>query len=323
MDTQATAKLSKFAGYARFVWGLNFLVILWGVFLRASKSGDGCGQHWLTCNGEVIPSAPALKTVIEFSHRTSSGLALLAVLLMFIWAVRAYPKTDPVRKAAFASLVFIIIEALIGAGLVLTGNTAEANTAARPLWAAAHLINSFALLGSLTLTAWFAAGGRPFSFRAPRKILMLLGTGALGILLVGISGVLVALSNMLFPSTTLAEGLAQDFSSSSPILINLRILHPILSIALGVYLYGLALWVIKQFPESGFWLKRLANVLTGLIVLQLIAGALTYVSHAPILMQLIHLLLADLVWVVFVLLAGEFLAGQNEIFLAPSTKGAK
>ncbi len=321
MDTQATAKPGKFAKYAWFVWGLNFLVILWGVFLRASKSGDGCGQHWLTCNGEVIPSAPALKTVIEFSHRTSSGLALIAVLLMFIWALRAYPKTDPVRKAAFTSLIFIIIEALIGAGLVLTGNTAEANTAARPLWAAAHLINSFALLGSLTFTAWFAAGGRPFSLKAPRKILLLLATGTIGILLVGISGVLVALSNMLFPSATLAEGLAQDFSSSSPLLINLRIVHPILSIALGIYLYGLALWIIKKFPEGGFWLKRLANILSVLIVLQLIAGALTYVSHAPILMQLAHLLLADLVWIVFVLMSGEFLAGQNEIFLSSRHEG--
>jgi heme A synthase len=130
----AELKLSKFAKYAWFVLAYNVLVILWGVFLRASKSGDGCGQHWLTCNGEVIPAAPQLKTIIEFSHRLTSGLAFVFVLFLLIWAFRKFTKGNLVRKTALISFIFIITEALVGAGLVLTGNTAETLTAARPFW---------------------------------------------------------------------------------------------------------------------------------------------------------------------------------------------
>src|SRR5215218_7967583 len=125
-------KLSWFAKYAWFVLAWNILVILWGVFLRASKSGDGCGQHWLTCQGELIPSAPELKTIIEFSHRMTTGPAFVLVIILLIWAFRRFEKGSPVRKAAVASVAFIASEVLIGGVLVLTGNTAESLTAERP-----------------------------------------------------------------------------------------------------------------------------------------------------------------------------------------------
>ena len=164
-------KLSKFAKFAVFVLLYNIVVILWGVFLRASKSGDGCGQHWLTCHGEVIPSAPEFKTVIEFSHRLTSGLAFIAVLALVIWAFRKFEKGSAVRKVAFVSFIFIITEALVGAGLVLTGNTAEALTPYRPYWAIGHLLNTFILLAALTLTVWFAAGGKSLHLKQNPKMI--------------------------------------------------------------------------------------------------------------------------------------------------------
>jgi heme A synthase len=205
------AKLSGFAKYAWFVLSYNVVVILWGVFLRASKSGDGCGQHWLTCHGEVIPSAPEMKTVIEFSHRVTSGLAFLAVLILVVWAFRQFKKGDAVRKTALVSFIFIITEALVGAGLVLTGNTAETLTDARPFWMIGHLTNTFILLAFLTLTGWFASGGSKFDVRGKFKIIALLGFGVFGIFLIGVTGSVAALSSMIFPSATIAEGVAKDF----------------------------------------------------------------------------------------------------------------
>src|SRR5688500_8770326 len=181
-------KFDKFAKYAWFVLGYNVVVILWGVFLRASKSGDGCGQHWLTCHGEVIPSAPEMKTVIEFSHRLTSGLAFIAVLILVIWAFRRFPKGSAVRKTAFVSFIFIITEALVGAGLVLTGHTRETLTAARPFWMIGHLTNTFILLAFLTLTALFASGGAAFSLENNPNASLFLAIAALGIFLVGMSG---------------------------------------------------------------------------------------------------------------------------------------
>ena len=237
----------------------NIVVILWGVFLRASKSGDGCGQHWLTCHGEVIPSAPELKTVIEFSHRLTSGLAFIVVLILVIWAFRKFEKGHHIRKTALVSFIFIITEALVGAGLVLTGNTAETLTAARPFWMAGHLINTFILLAFLSLTAWFASGGRQFDFKAQPKVLLFLALAILGILFVGLSGSVAALSSMLFPSATLAEGVAKDFSETSHILLRLRVSHPILSILVGVFLVFLAGWLKSKAEGESCRYKALGK----------------------------------------------------------------
>lgn len=306
----AELKLSRFAKYAWFVLAYNILVIIWGVFLRASKSGDGCGQHWLTCHGEIIPSAPELKTVIEFSHRVTSGLAFFAVLFLLIWAFRKFEKDDAIRKTAIISFIFIITEALVGAGLVLTGNTAETLTAARPFWMAGHLINTFILLAFLSLTAWFARGGKPFDFKAQPKVLLFLALAVLGILFIGMSGSVAALSSMLFPSETLTEGFAKDFSATSNILLRLRVSHPILSIGVGVYLVFLAGW-LKAKASENLSISRWANVLTILILIQFASGALTLLTLAPIVMQIVHLFLADAVWISFVLLSASVLAERN------------
>ncbi|MGI8786508.1 MAG: COX15/CtaA family protein [Pyrinomonadaceae bacterium] len=303
-------KLSRFAGYAWFVLAYNVVVIIWGAFLRASLSGDGCGQHWLTCGGEIVPSAPQFKTIIEFSHRVSTGLAFFVVLILFVWAFKKYKKNQSVRKAAFASFVFIVAEALIGAGLVLTGNTAENLTASRPFWMAAHLITTFSLLAVLTLTAWLASGGKSFEFGAERRIPLLLAIAVFGIFLVGMSGSVAALSSMLFPSATLAEGVAKDFSETSNILLRLRVSHPILSVSVGVYLIFLANW-IKSRARENLQVNRWTTVLTVLIGVQFLAGAFTFLMLAPIVLQLVHLLLADAVWVAFVLMAASILADEN------------
>src|SRR5687767_11486653 len=164
------SKLSGYARYAWFVLAWNVVVILWGVFLRASKSGDGCGQHWLTCGGEVIPSAPELKTVIEFSHRVTSSVAGVLIIILLVWAIRRWyqNKTEAGRLAmmtAAGSFIFVVVEGLIGRGLVLTGNTALNLTPERPFWMAGHLINTFILLAFLTLTARYAGGGAAIKFR--------------------------------------------------------------------------------------------------------------------------------------------------------------
>ncbi|MDQ3323146.1 MAG: COX15/CtaA family protein [Acidobacteriota bacterium] len=310
-------KLSKFAKYAWFVLAYNLVVILWGVFLRASKSGDGCGQHWLTCNGEVIPAAPQFKTIIEFSHRVTSSIAGLFILILLVWALAHWfsgksERKSNVLKMAVGSFIFVVFEGLIGAGLVLTGNTAETLTPARPFWTAAHLINTLVLLAFLTLTAWFAGGGRKLTFKTHQpKMLYLLGLGVLGMFLIGISGSIAALSSMLFSSATLAESVAKDFSETSHVLLRLRISHPISSVAVGVFLLFLAGWIKTKAGEN-VEVNRWANVLSVLILIQFAVGALTLLTLAPIVLQLIHLLLADLVWIAFILLSANILAEAVE-----------
>jgi heme A synthase len=317
------SKISAFAKYAWFVLIYNLVVIIWGVFLRASHSGDGCGQHWLTCQGEVVPSAPELKTVIEFSHRITTSLAGIFIVALVVWSVWAWYKTRAdsdgrIMKSAIWSFVFVLSEGLIGAGLVLTGNTADNWTPSRPFWAIGHLINTFMLLAALTLTAWFASSGKSIRFNIDRKILLLLAVGVLGIFIVGSSGSLAALSNMLFPSTSLVEGVANDFAGTSPMLVRLRISHPIVSIGVGMFLIFFAGW-LKRLSDDNRDVTKWGNILSLLVLVQLVSGGATLLLHAPIVMQLVHLFLADAVWISFILMATAFLSAKNDkAFLSPA-----
>jgi heme A synthase len=305
---------SSLSAFAKFAWATlayNVIVILWGVFLRASYSGDGCGQHWVTCQGEYIPTAPELKTAIEFSHRITTVVAGFVVIGLVVWAFRAFERGSIVRRLAVMSLVFIVVEGLIGRGLVLTGNTAANWTPTRPYWTAGHLINTFVLLAFLALTAWTATVQRPFMLRRPAKQLVLIGIGIAVILFVGVSGSMAALTNMLFPSGTLTEGLAKDFDASSHYLLRLRISHPILSILTGVYLFFLSGWM-RNWSGREAEVAKWANRLSILVLLQLAFGAATLLMLAPIVMQLGHLLLADLVWISMVLATASFLSTAAE-----------
>src|SRR5215475_5692943 len=163
-------KLDRFAKYAWFALAFNLLVIMWGAYVRASGSGAGCGSHWPLCNGEVIPGSPALKTIVEFSHRLSSGLALLLVAGALVWAFRAYNPKHRLRRYAATAMFFMLMEAAVGAGLVLFEMVAENKSTARALWMSAHLINTFLLLGTLALIAWTATTGGRLHIRGQGSI---------------------------------------------------------------------------------------------------------------------------------------------------------
>ena len=305
MEKQASFT-KRFASFAWIVLAYNILVILWGAYVRASGSGAGCGAHWPLCNGEVLPRTPGLETLIEFAHRATSGLALVMVVSLFIWAWRAYPKGHSVRLGAAWSLFFIFTESLVGAMLVLFKWVALDQSVERVLAVSVHLINTFLLLAAITLTAWWASGGPALSRRANSLVFWALLPGWLGLIFIGTSGAITALGDTLFPAGSLVEGIRQDFLPTAHFLVRLRVYHPVIAILVGFYLAFVAL-LIGGFSERRIT-KRLAWGVTVLFVVQLIAGAVNLLLLAPIFMQMIHLLLADSVWIVFILLSASALA---------------
>src|SRR5690348_3617167 len=84
--------------YASFTLAAVLGVILWGAYVRATGAGAGCGQHWPVCNGTVIPRAPSTQTLIEYTHRVTSGLSLLLVIGLYVWARLAHAKGHTVRR---------------------------------------------------------------------------------------------------------------------------------------------------------------------------------------------------------------------------------
>ena len=298
--------------FVRFAWvtlAVNLAVVSWGAFVRASGSGAGCGSHWPLCNGEVLPLASAVATRIEFTHRVTSGIALALVAAMLVWALRRFPRGHPARLGAGMAMAFMISEALVGAALVLLGLVADNSSRTRAVVLGVHLVNTFFLLGAIALTAWWGSG-RPRPRRGSGSDSALLPVmvtlGLLAVLVVGVTGAITALGDTLFPSASLAEGMRQDFAATAHFLIRLRVVHPALAIATGAWMLVVAAAVRRRRtdPDS----RRLAGMLVGLFLLQLAAGTVNVLLMAPLWMQLVHLLLADLVWLTLVLLGSAALA---------------
>jgi heme A synthase len=297
--------------FGRFAWGVlayNVFVVLWGAFVRATGSGAGCGGHWPLCNGDVVPRAPTLATMIEYTHRLTSGLALAAVVGLWLWSRREFPKEHRARRMASLSLVFLIAEALLGAGLVIFDYVAHNASAGRAFYLALHLANTQVLLAVLTMTAWLSTrGGIALkAANAPRALLAALPV----VVVLSMTGAVAALGDTLFPAPSLRTGMEQDLSAAAHFLLRLRMVHPPFAVLAGFFVLFAASSAVRKRPVAS--VKRLAAILTGLVLLQLCAGAVNIALLAPVWMQIVHLLLADVLWIVLVVMTAEAATGSDE-----------
>ncbi|MGA2271150.1 MAG: COX15/CtaA family protein [Bryobacteraceae bacterium] len=301
--------------FARYTWSVlayNLGVVLWGAFVRATGSGAGCGNHWPLCNGTVTPHSPNAATIIEFTHRVTSGLDLALVALLVVWAFRGFPRKHPVRLGATLSAMFLATEALLGAALVLLEHVARNASVSRAYSLSTHLINTLTLLACLTLTAWWstekpAPKAVAASSRRGRAVWMAAASLA-SVAVLGVSGAIAALGDTLFPASSLAAGLAQDLDPAANIFLRLRLFHPIIAAAVGAWLLFYAVSSASRRPDVG---GRAWSVVA-LLGAQIVAGVVNVLLLAPVWMQTVHLLLADLLWITLVLLSASMLAAARE-----------
>jgi heme a synthase len=319
-DSVAEVCRDRATSAARLAWGvlaLNVGVVLWGAYVRASGSGAGCGRHWPLCNGDVVPRAPSTATIIEATHRVTSGLALFAVIALAFATWRALPRGHLARKTALASVGFIFAEALIGAGLVLFELVAHDASTKRALSMVLHLTNTFLLLGALALTAWLSgAPSRTSKMPRARALRIAVPFALVAALALGATGAIAALGDTLFPASSLREGLAQDLSPLAHLFLRLRVLHPVLALGSGVVILASAA-LVRSF--GGPRARTLARIVTGLFVAQFALGVLNLALLVPIATQLLHLLFADALWIALVLMAWEALSEDvSEAAVQPS-----
>ena len=291
----------RFALFAWAVLAYNLAVVLWGAYVRATGSGAGCGNHWPLCDGPVAPQTPAGATLIEFTHRVTSGLDVMLVAALVVWAFLAYPKRHIVRLGAVLSAVFLVTEALLGAALVLLNHVARNTSSSRAWSLSAHLINTLTLLACLALTAWWGTG-RPAVRLRGHTAWAAAATLAVFVLL-GVSGAIAALGDTLFPVTSLAAGFARDFDPSANLFVRLRVWHPVIAAGAGGWMLFYAFAGVRAGSSAVG--RRLSYAVLGLAGGQLACGAVNLLLLAPVAMQLAHLLLADLLWIALVLVSAE------------------
>lgn len=290
------------SGYKKFAFGLlvyTLLVILWGAWVRISHSGDGCGDTWPLCHGQLIPEAQRGKTWVEYAHRLMSGVYGFVVIYFWWTARKLYPtsKDHPLhfaRKAALATLIFMITEALLGAKLVLFKLVTTNDTPYRAFVMALHQMNSFMLTGAVALTyaaaTWHAE--LPAASAQDRKYKLLPWI----IVILGITGAWASLSNSLFPTENLFDGFLADFSTESHFLVRLRGLHPVLAV-LGAGSLAFFFWMKAQVSENSL-LQKKSLQMSLLLMGGILFGMATLLLHAPVWMKITHLALAHTIWVV-------------------------
>ena len=288
----------------RYAWGVvayNVAVILWGAAVRATGSGAGCGDHWPLCNGSVVQHHPTAATLIEFAHRSMSGVALVAIAGLVFWTFRATARRHAARAAAVTALVLTLNEALLGALLVLLGKVAHDQSASRGVYLALHLTNTLLMLGALTLTAHLLSrkmGYMRGSIELRGRALAL--TGLAAVIVTGVCGSLAALADTLYPSPTLRAAILEDFAPNTPWLIHIRWLHPVVSLAAGAFI----LWIVFRGASTAAN-RGLSFGLIGLLALQYGLGVADIALLAPVSLQMLHLLGADLLWIALVVLTAR------------------
>jgi cytochrome c oxidase assembly protein subunit 15 len=300
--------------FRRYAWGLlgyTLLVILFGAVVRITGSGAGCGQHWPSCNGELLHLPRTLKTTIEYTHRATSGLSVLAIIALLTFAFRLYPLAHPVRRAAMLAGAMIVVEALIGAALVRLHLVENDASLGRALVLPLHLVSTALLTAALTWCAYFtdqsAHAARPLP-AAARALVLFAG---LGVLLVSATGAVTALGDTVYPvhAAGLAARLQEDQGSTAHFLQRTRAVHPMLAIAVAAFVAYVAA-VLPAYRTSRD-VKRASLALAGSVSLQVFAGALNVWLSAPGPLQVVHLFLANLTWISLILLIAAARVGKD------------
>jgi cytochrome c oxidase assembly protein subunit 15 len=301
MATEVISRVKSTRMVARFAWvvlGYFILVVLWGAVVRATDSGGGCGASWPLCNGDFFPHHPRLATIIEFAHRSTSGVCAFLTVALGVWTFWKTPKGHRARKAVLWAGFFLVTEALLGAALVLRHWVENNVSTGRTIAQSIHFTNTLLLMGALALTAWFLRDEEPFEARGSRGVAWL---AIAATIVVGATGALAALADTLFPSPNLMAGLTADFAAASPLMVRMRWVHPAAAVV------GLVCVVLLVRAQRRW--DRLSLFVVGMLGVQFVLGAADVLLLAPTWMQVLHLLGADLYWVGLVVLAGRVIWG--------------
>lgn len=279
----------KLISYTKLGILLSILSILAGAFVRATGSGDGCGSTWPTCKGKVIPQLSDTSEVIEFSHRSISGILLIVTLIIFIKS-RNISKGSIIRTTVNFLTFFVVFEAAIGAVIVLYEWVGLNSSLPRIIAVPIHLVNTFGLLACYAILYKVLLN----NFQNIRKLwdrrFIFI---AFLFLLSGATGSITALSDVLFPSASFYEGLMEDFDRTSELLTRLRILHPIVATGLSAVLIIESRIIQKDYKIN-------VKFLQFLVIIAVTLGLLNVLSNIVILLSIFHLAIADLLWITYI-----------------------
>ena len=268
---------------------LSVLSILAGAFVRATGSGDGCGATWPTCKGKIIPALSDTSEIIEFSHRSISGVLLIVTIYIFVNS-RKLEKDSIARTAVNYLTFFVLFEALIGAVIVVFEWVGLNSSLPRIIAVPIHLVNTFGLLASYIILYKILENKLDNIKNLWDRNFI---TISILFLLTGATGSITALADVLYPSASFYEGFLDDFDKTSELLTRLRIFHPIVSTILSIGLYIESKQLQERFNIN-------TNFLKFLIFAAIFLGVTNVLSNIVLFLSIFHLAMADLLWITYI-----------------------
>ncbi len=279
----------KVKSYAKAGLFLSIASILAGAFVRATGSGDGCGATWPTCKGRIIPGLSDTSELIEFSHRSVSGVLLIVTIIIFVKS-RKFQRDSLARTVTNYLTFFVIFEALIGAVIVIFEWVGLNSSLPRIIAVPIHLVNTFGLLGCYAILYKILDKNIEEINSMFNKNFIFISSL---FLLSGATGSIAALADVLFPSASFIEGFLADFDRTSEVLTRLRILHPIVSSALSLVLYFYSIRINKKYNIR-------VKPLQTLIFVAVFLGFLNVLSNIILPLSILHLAIADFLWISYI-----------------------
>ena len=269
-----------------------FLQVSLGGFVRVSESGLGC-PDWPLCHGELIPPIE-YHTMIEYSHRLTGTVLGVLIILMVTVVLFKYRYSTILLIPSIFSLMLVIFAGILGGITVVT----------ELVWwiRLIHLGIAQALIASLTVLTGFlfleSGIELPFKLFKQRKkdIVYILVT--IYILIISGSYVVGTGASAVCTSWPLCRGFSLPWQE-------IYVIHMIHRYIAAIALVGMIITTIQWLKNRNLSrrLKKALHSLLGLIVVQIIVGAIIIFAEFHPHIKAFHLSFATLVWIAAVYLA--------------------
>jgi cytochrome c oxidase assembly protein subunit 15 len=290
----------RFRGFSWAVVVFTIGVVVSGDIVQATESGAGCGESWPRCDGSLVPAIGDAHTAVEFTHRIATTVLSLGFIALLYGAWKLYGRGHRVWGATLWATFFLMTEILLGAALVLFGWVDDDASWGRVAADGLHVVNTFLLVGGTVLIAWFASGAPAFRIDRARRTDRLLVGSLIAVLLIAVTGTINSLADTL----ALSDQIDVDETPIAAILVNIRGIHPAVAIGGGIGIFYVM--TVLRDAASGTTMRLLIGVQV-VIGLQFVVGILNIALLTPLETQIIHLVLADTIWILLILLTAQML----------------
>lgn len=282
-------KNARRIAYAAIV--MAYVQIVFGAIVRITGSGMGCGDHWPKCHGSWLPDLGSAQTAIELTHRVWGALLGIAIIALYLVALRIRKRGEPggakIFRSAQVSLLLVVIVGLLGREAVRLG--------LHPFVVVVHLTGAMAVLGALIVTAIRAGGFGASADLSATSQKTFRGAGV-AVMLTFLALVLGALTANTAGAPYACRGFPwcrMDMTPGGPLHVHLT--HRVIAFALLFHLMGIVIGVVRRGEPPV--ITRWAWTAFGAVIAQVMIAAALVESSLPASLRSIHQAVGTLVWI--------------------------